>query len=244
MPFPSNHLHAYIPCIYPILGHNYLPYFALGSQCSLAHTRRSLGPKSSVRGASATSLSSFANQRLCSLMLLEAPRANIRRFPMCTSAVDFGLWSYQPCLGCDTLLQPDGAAYCSEGCKKIDFEKSTLPPNVQASSSEFSLPSSLLATLPPERLPSAGARISPPHVSRTAQSCGTQQMPGLRDMMAASHYAGPHSTALPSTPANSHGSLCWMHNNTKSHHLSRQTRVELQAYAVCLEQMRMQRRSR
>ena len=162
---------------------------------------------------------------------------------MCTSAVDFGLWSYQPCLGCDTLLQPDGAAYCSEGCKMTDFEKSTLPRNMQASSSEFSLPSSPLATLPPERLPSANARISRPHDSRTAQSCGTQQMSGLRDMMPDSRHARSHSRALPSTPANSHGSLCWMHNNTKAYQLSHQTRVELRAYVVCLEQMRMQRRS-
>ncbi|KAK4074673.1 hypothetical protein Purlil1_12892 [Purpureocillium lilacinum] len=162
---------------------------------------------------------------------------------MCTSAVDFDLWSYQPCLGCDTLLQADGAAYCSEGCKMIDFEKSTLPPNVQPSPSELSLSPSPLATLPPQRPPSPGNRIAPPHDSRTAQSCETRRMSSLRDMMPASLRAGPHSTALPSTPANSHGSL-WIHDNTKAHDISRQTRVELRAYAVCLEQTRMQQRSR
>ncbi|KAJ6780964.1 hypothetical protein PWT90_06027 [Aphanocladium album] len=166
--------------------------------------------------------------------------------------MSFDLWTHQFCLACDKQVQ-DGAAYCSEGCRLADFEKSPSSPSSQASSPGFAPTSgpwstATTSTASSVRPPARASKfyLSPAYDFSNAQPYGTT--PTAKPLLGyySSLRSDRPSQSLPLrqlTPSSSHSSLCSMQSTASdASRLSDGVKKELQAYAVSFEQVRMQRR--
>ncbi|KAL7798343.1 hypothetical protein V8C37DRAFT_199112 [Trichoderma ceciliae] len=157
------------------------------------------------------------------------------------------MWTHEFCLACDRQVQVDGDAYCSEACRMADFEKtpsSTPTPSSQASSPGFSpvsysAPGSFSSRPAPTKF-----YLPPAYDFNQARPYGSTPQPSS-SFSSYSSEMSPLSATRGLTPSSSHSSLCSMQSvssTTEASQLSDKARMELRAYAVSFEQVRLQRR--
>ncbi|KOS23462.1 hypothetical protein ESCO_006588 [Escovopsis weberi] len=161
------------------------------------------------------------------------------------------LWTHQFCLACDRQVQVDDDAYCSEACRMADFEKTDSAPSSQSSShgylSDYGRWSGKAAPSSPRPSP-AKFYLSPAYDFHNPRPYGIASRPESP----VSDYHHPHHMQASQrthslSPSSSHSSLCSMQSSTSSTasepgQLSDKARMELRAYAVSFEQVRLQRR--
>ncbi|KAH6610292.1 hypothetical protein Trco_000312 [Trichoderma cornu-damae] len=157
------------------------------------------------------------------------------------------MWTHEFCLACDRQVQVDGEAYCSEACRMADFEKTPSTPGSQASSPGFSpvaySGSGSLSSLSSRPAPTK-FYLSPAYDFNQAQPYGSTPQPSS-SFGSYSSEMSPLAATRRLTPSSSHSSLCSMQSvssTAEASQLSDKARMELRAYAVSFEQVRLQRR--
>lgn len=148
------------------------------------------------------------------------------------------MWTHEFCLSCDRQVQIDGEAYCSEACKMADFEKTPSTPSSRASSPGFSPASSYSSRPAPAKF-----YLSPAYDFNQARPYGSTPQPSSSFGSYSSETSPLSARSL--TPSSSHSSLCSMESvssTAEASQLSDKARMELRAYAVSFEQVRLQRR--
>ncbi|KAL7961615.1 hypothetical protein V8C34DRAFT_273101 [Trichoderma compactum] len=154
------------------------------------------------------------------------------------------MWTHEFCLTCDRQVQVDGDAYCSEACRMSDFEKTPSTPSSQASSPGFSPVSYARSGSLSSRPAPTKFFLSPAYDFNRAQPYGSTP----RSSSSFGSYMSdmsPLSANRGLTPSSSHSSLCSMQSvssTAEASQLSDKARMELRAYAVSFEQVRLQRR--
>jgi hypothetical protein len=159
------------------------------------------------------------------------------------------MWTHEFCLACDRQVQVDGDAYCSEACRMADFEKTPSTPSSQASSPGFS-PVSFSSG--PGSFSSLSSRpaptkfyLPPAYNFNQARPYGATRQPSSSFGSSYSSDMSPLAATRSLTPSSSHSSLCSMQSvssTAEASQLSDKARMELRAYAVSFEQVRLQRR--
>ncbi|KAH0525077.1 hypothetical protein TsFJ059_007491 [Trichoderma semiorbis] len=161
-----------------------------------------------------------------------------------TNAMALDMWTHEFCLTCDRQVQVDGDAYCSEACRMSDFEKTPSTPSSQASSPGFSPVSYARSGSLSSRPAPTKFVLSPAYDFNQAQPYGSTP----RSSSSFGSYMSdmsPLSSNRGLTPSSSHSSLCSMQSvssTAEASQLSDKARMELRAYAVSFEQVRLQRR--
>jgi hypothetical protein len=154
------------------------------------------------------------------------------------------MWTHEFCLSCDRQVQVDGDAYCSEACRMADFEKTPSTPSSQASSPGFS-PASYSGAVGFSSRPAPTKFYLPPAYDfNRARAYGSSPSPSS-SFSSYSSEMSPLSATRSLTPSSSHSSLCSMQSvssTAEASQLSDKARMELRAYAVSFEQVRLQRR--
>ncbi|KAK5997171.1 hypothetical protein PT974_02524 [Cladobotryum mycophilum] len=158
------------------------------------------------------------------------------------------MWTHEFCLACDRQVQVDGDAYCSEACRMADFEKTDSTPSSQASSPGFPPACSPWSKVPSSPRPSpAKFFLSPAYDFNNAQPYGST--PRHTSPLSGYSLSSQRSNSIASTrnltPSSSHSSLCSMQSTTSTSEpsqLSDKAKMELRAYAVSFEQVRLLRR--
>lgn len=148
------------------------------------------------------------------------------------------MWTHEFCLSCDRQVQIDGEAYCSEACKMADFEKTPSTPSSRASSPGFSPASSFSSRPAPAKF-----YLPPAYDFNQARPYGSSPQPSSSFGSYSSETSPLSARSL--TPSSSHSSLCSMESvssTAEASQLSDKARMELRAYAVSFEQVRLQRR--